>query len=201
MQSFAERIGNESAVRALQRPFVRYVGNQPSAAARHFFGLREALPELSGIALFDRLDSEPELGGKLRCMMWKRNEIENYLCTLRTLEAYAGASARADEPAPLFSDMEKDRRLAAMRQAFAEVKEAMNTLSKGSPWDPQVKASDDFLVPLFKAYFAKLELPNLMGKKQFYELARHVPEDELDPEINEKLEKIARVYLSAKPMS
>lgn len=201
LQAFAERLGNDSAIRALQRPFVRYVGNQPSAAARHFFGLREALPELSGIALFDRLDSKPEPGEALQLMMWKRNEIENYLCTPRTLEAYASASAREQEPAPLFSDMEKDGRVAAMRQAVTEVEEAMNTLGKGSPWDPDVKASDDFLIPLFKAYFAKLELPNLMGKKQFYELARHVPEDELAPEITEKLEKIASVCLSAKPMS
>lgn len=201
LQSFAKRLGNESAMQALQRPFVRYVGNQPGAAGQHFFGLREALPGLAGIALFDRLESEPESRGKLQCSMWERREIENYLCTLKTLEAYATASARVDEPAPLFSDMEKDRRLAAMQEAVAEVEEAMNTLGKGSPWDPEVKASDDFLVPLFKTYFAKLELPNLMDKKQFYELAMHVPEDELDPEITEKLEKIADMFASAQPMS
>jgi len=201
LQSFAERLGSEAAMQALQRPFVRYVGNQPRAAAQHFYGLREVLPELSGVALFDRLDSEPEPDGAVQCMMWKRREIENYLCSRATLEAYAIASARVDEPAPLFSDMEKDRRLSAMREAVAEVEEAMNTLGKGSPWDSQMKASDDFLIPLFKAYFAKLELPNLMDKKQFYELAMHVPEEELAPEITEKLEQIADVYASARPMS
>jgi len=202
LQSFAERLGSEAAMQALQRPFVRYVGNnQPKAAAQHFYGLREVLPELSGVALFDRLDSEPEPDGALQCMMWKRREIENYLCSRATLEAYAIASARVDEPAPLFSDMEKDRRLSAMREAVAEVEEAMSTLGKGSPWDSQVKASDDFLIPLFKTYFAKLELPNLMNKKQFYELAMHVPEEELAPEINEKLERIASVCLSARPIS
>ena len=201
LQSFAKRLENESAMRILQRPFVRYVGNQPRAAAQHFYGLREALPELSGIALFDRLESEPEPSGMLHYMMWRRREIENYLCTPKTLEAYARASARSDEPAPLFSDIEKDRRLAAMRQAVAEVEEAMHTLGKGSPWDPDVKASDDFLVPLFKAYFTKLQLPNLMDKKQFYELAMHVPADELDLEIDEKLKRITRVCLSAQPRS
>ena len=134
-------------------------------------------------------------------MMWQRREIENYLCSRATLEAYAIASARTDEPAPLFSDMEKDRRLEAMREAVAEVEEAMNTLGKGSPWDTEAKASDDFLIPLFKTYFAKLELPNLMDKKQFYELAMHVPEEDIAPEINEKLERIADVYASARSMS
>lgn len=201
LQAFAERLCNEKAMRVLQRPFVHYVGNQPAAAAKHYFALREALPDLAGIALFDRLDSEPEEGGALQYMMWKRREIENYLCTQRTLEAYASASARRDVPMPLFSDMERDRRLMAMQEAISEVGEAMKTLGKGSPWDTEAKASDDFLVPVFRAYFAKLELPNLMDKKQFYELAAHVPEDEIDSEVNEKLSAIAGVGLSAKPLS
>ena len=44
LQAFAERLGNERAIRALERPFVHYVANQPRAAARHYYGLREALP-------------------------------------------------------------------------------------------------------------------------------------------------------------
>ena len=84
--------------------------------------------------------------------MWKRREIENYLCTRRTLEAYASASARLDERMPLFSDVEVEKRLTAVRQAITEIEGAMKTLGKDSPWDPEVKASDDFLVPLFKVY-------------------------------------------------
>ena len=49
LQAFADRLGNEGAVRALERPFVHYVGNRPSAAAHHFHGLREALPNLKGV--------------------------------------------------------------------------------------------------------------------------------------------------------
>ena len=36
-----------------------------------------------------------------------------------------------------------------------------------------------------------------MNKKNFYELAEHVPEDEIDPEIGEKLDAIAAVAESA----
>jgi hypothetical protein len=54
--------------------------------------------------------------------------------------------------------------------------------------------SDDFLSPLFQSYFKKLNLPNLMDKKQFYELADFVPESQLDPGVGEKLDSIVQVW-------
>ena len=201
LQAFAERLGNEKAMRALERPFVHYVGNWPAAAARHYFGLREALPNLQAMALFDRLDAKPDPSGPLQYITWKRREIENYFCTRKTLETYASASARADEPISLFTEPEVNKRLAVMQESITAIEEALRRLGKGSPWDTAVKASDDFLVPLFRAYFDKLDLPNLMDNKQFYELAAHVPEDEIDPEIGEKLDLIASVADSAEPIS
>ena len=59
LQAIARRLRYHGAIRALERPFVHYVGNNPSAAAHHFHGLREALPGLWGIAIFDRLEGEP----------------------------------------------------------------------------------------------------------------------------------------------
>ena len=50
---------------------------------------------------------------------------------------------------------------------------------------------DDFLTPLFGEYFKNLKLPNLMNKSSFHQLVEHVPEDEIDPEITEKLDAIA----------
>ena len=76
---------------------------------------------------------------------------------------------------------------------------ALKTLGKGSPWSADIKASDDFLVPLFDAYFETLGLPNLVAKKNFYELAEHVPDSEIDPEISEKLDAIVRVAERATP--
>ncbi len=199
LQAFAKRLGHDRAARALERPFVRYVGNQPRAAERHFYGLREALPELEGIALFDRLKSAAPADGALRRLEWKRREIENYFCTRATLEAYAAASEAEDRPMPLFTQDEADKRLRAMREAIAEIEEAMARLGKGPPWDAETKVSDEFLAPLFAAYFQKLGLPNLMEKKNFYELAEHIPEAEIDPEVTEKLDAIAETAQSAKP--
>lgn len=135
LQAFARRLGHEPGVRALERPFVYVVGNQPSAVQSHFHGLKEALPELCGVALFDRMDrvQPPDLA-PVECQMWKRREIENYLCSRATLEAYAATSAAQAVPGPLFTEAEAAARLVAMRSAIAEVETALATLGKGSPW-------------------------------------------------------------------
>ncbi len=80
-----------------------------------------------------------------------------------------------------------------MNRSIASIEEAMKKLGKGSPWDPDVKASDDFLTPLFADYFERLDLPNVMPKKSFHVLARHVPKDKIDGEVREKLDVIGRV--------
>ena len=193
LQSFARRLGQEQAIRVLERPFVHYVGNQPAAVSRHYHRLREALPTLRGVALFDRLESEPRDISPVECLTWKRREIENYFCSRATLEAYAIASAPDDALGPLFTAAESHKRLCVMRQAIEEVESALRTLGKGSPWGIDIKASDDFLAPLFDAYFKKLDLPNLMTKKKFYELAEYVPDSEIAPEIHQTLNKIVRV--------
>ena len=199
LRAFAKRLGNDRAVKVLERPFVRYVGNRPPAAANHFHGLREALPTLQGVALFDRLERGAPNTPPLQNLVWKRREIENYLCTEATLETYARASAAEAQPVPLFTFAEVDKRLAAMREAIAEVSEALRTLGKGSPWDADVKVSDEFLTPLFAAYFAKLDIPNLMAKKNFYELADCVPDNEIDSEVGEMLDAITSVAEYAAP--
>ncbi len=196
MQAFAKRLRHQRAIEVLERPFVKYVGNQLSAVQNHYYGLREALSKLCGVALFDRLESEPPESFLVECLIWKRREIENYVCSRATLEAYATASA-SENAAPLFAAAEVEKRQNAMGQAIENVASALKTLGKGSPWSADIKASEEFLVPLFKAYFETLGLPNLMDKKNFYELAEHVPDSEIDPEISEKLDAIARVAESA----
>lgn len=97
------------------------------------------------------------------------------------------------EPMLLFAKSAIDTRVKAMAESVTEIEQAFMKLDKGSPWDADVKVSDDFLRPLFSTYFKKLHLPNLMEKKSFYVLAAYVPEHERDPEIGEKLDEIARV--------
>ena len=197
LRAFASRLDHAPALRALERPFVHYVGNRPTAAANHFHALREAHPELRAAGLFDRLDKQLPGGDAVEWLMWERREFENYLATRRTLERYAVMSASDATPGPLFAASEQTRRVAAMRQSIEVMEAAMKTLGKGSPWDRGVKVSGDFLNPLFSDYFERLGLPNVMPKKSFHVLARHVPRDEIDTEVKEKLDAIAQVAETA----
>lgn len=195
----AEILEYEEAVDILKRPFVHYVTNQPAEVRRHFFGLKEAVPHLRGIAIFDRLGQglPEDLGAQ--AYMWKKREIENYLSFPEVLEAYANASGRDSLPGPLFEATHAEKRKKAMRETIAEMTDAMETLGRGSPWGKDTKVSDDFLIPLFRKFFKKLGHYNVMDKKNFHELARFVPKEKIDSEVKEKLDAIVAVARSARP--
>ena len=192
LRAFAKRLEHRAA-QHLERPFVHYVGNNPDEVRRHFWGLREAKPNLSAIALFDRLPRAlpDDLGAQ--GLIWQRREIENYLCTQQALLAYA----RHEQPDDLFGRAEADRRQEIMSQAIREVADALKTLRNLDPWSPNTKVTDDFLDPLFSQYFKMLGLPNLLRKSDYEILARLLPQDEIDPEITEKLDAIATVAATA----
>jgi ABC-type lipoprotein export system ATPase subunit len=193
LQAFAATLDHPAAD-VLDRPFVTYVGsNVPQKAREHFYGLREAKPDFVGIAIFDRLDRKLQEGQPLLELMWQRREIENYLCLPDVLMAYA----RHDLPNDFFGLAEQERRELAMNAAITEVAQALETLGRPSPWSPDIKASDDFLDPVFDRYFRKLGLPNLMRKSDYYVLARLVPRDQLASEISEKLNAVVQIAGSA----
>ena len=197
LQAFAARLGHKNAIRALEHPFFRLAGNNPSQVRSHFHGLREACPDLLGVAVFDHLDREPQGLAPVECLMWQRREIENYLSSRATLEVYATTLELPVSSGPLFEETEAEARKAVMESAIAETETAMASLDRGSPWDYGIKVSDEFLKPLFVSYFRKLGLRNTMTKKYFYELVKHIPDSEIDPEVCEKLDAISRVAKQA----
>ncbi|MCH8213336.1 MAG: AAA family ATPase [Proteobacteria bacterium] len=193
LKAFAETLGHEAA-EILERPFVHYVGNDPGQVKRHFWGLREAKPDLVGVALFDRLDRPvDDLGAN--GLMWKKREIENYLCMEDVLFAYA----RGNEQDDLFAKAEAQRRHSAMRDAIDEISQALKTLRMPDPWSENIKASDDFLDRVFDKFFEILGLPNMLRKTAYHALAHLIPRDSISPEVTEKLNAIVAVAKNAKP--
>ena len=193
LQALARRMNHRAASAALERPFVQYVANDVSKVRHHFHGLREAVPGLCGVALFDRLERNLPADLGPEGLSWKWREIESYLCTRETLLAYATAytykTEIPEERGPLF-DAANDL---AMRDSISDVESALLTLGKGSPWDGNAKVSDEFLTPVFAAYFQRLGLPNLMSKTNFHQLAEFIPLEQIGSEVREKLDAIARV--------
>jgi len=193
LQTFAQTLGHPAAD-ILERPFVHYVANLPQKAREHFYGLREAYPSLLGVAIFDRLDTTLKSDPPLIEKMWKRREIENYLCMEEVLVAYAHGEMSDD----LFGMAEAQKREQAMKEVLGEISKALQTL--GKDWlSSDIKITDEFLDPLFKKYFEKLKLSNLLLKNDYYVLARLVPKEKIDPEIIEKLDIILSVAKKAKP--
>lgn len=197
LKAFAETLGHPAASQ-LERPFAHYVANRPTAARDHFYGLREAHPDLIGIALFDRLGETLRTDAPLEELMWGRRELENYLALPEVLDAYATASAEGDIAGPLFAAAERDKRRALMRECLADLVPPIALRDRSDPWWSDTKASDDFLDRLFETYFRRLGLPNLMRKTDYHTLARLVPAALIDPEVREKLESIASVAARAR---
>ncbi len=197
LQAFARRLGHEAASEALARPFVRYVANNPSEVTRHYQGLREAVPTLRGIAVFDRVPDGPPDLAPVECLVWERREIGNYVCTKRTLEAYATESSDVDRLGSLFAPPEVERRSAAMRGAIAEVEAELAAKGTASPWDAELRAGEQVLAPILAVFFRKLDV--LVANGSVHELAEHVPEDEIAPDVTRKMDAIARVAAGASP--
>jgi hypothetical protein len=194
LRAFA-RMLDHPAQEVLERPFVHYVANQPSQVRHHFHGLREAKADLVAVALFDRLDVDllPD-HPNLKQHMWRRREIESYLCQRTTLIQYAEDRGR-EQQGDLFAASWR----AAMEEAIEQISAALRALGKADPWGPDLKVSDEFLAPLFDRFYKELGLPNLMRKTDYHMLAPFVEIDAIDPEIREKLDLIVAIAGQAKP--
>ncbi|NLG84361.1 MAG: AAA family ATPase [Firmicutes bacterium] len=198
LQAFARRSGH-SVVDFLERPFVCYVGNDIARAWTHFYGLREAKPDLIGIGIFDRQEKSYEEKTGLRILMWKKREIENYLCRPQVLLAYAEASAAETALGGIFLKPEAEKRGRVMQECLEDLVPRLALQDPRDPWWDDVKASDEFLARLFDLFYRRLELPNLIAKSDYHILAEYIPPEAIDPEIKEKLDAIEAVAKTARP--
>ena len=182
------------AAELLEAPYVHYVANLPRRASDHFHGLRDAKPDLVGVAIYDRLQSPPPDDPHLLHLTWRRRELENYLCRRDALLDFAAAEGRRLQGA-LFGDAWRQR----MQECIAAIEQALRTLGAAPPWGPDVKASDEFLDPLFARFYASVDSPNPMLKTDYHRLAAFLDPGAADPEITEKLDAIAGAAARARP--
>lgn len=198
LQSFAAKL-DHPARDVLARPFVHYVQNQPQRARDHFYGLREAKGDLLGVAIFDRLDRAVQPDEPLVELMWRRNEIENYLCQPETLRSFAEGSVQEAVPGPLWEATEAERRRSTMDAIIRDLVPPAALRDPSDVWWTDTKISEQFLDRLFARFYQELGLPNLMRKTDYHVLARHVPDEMIDPEITKMLDAIVDVARRARP--
>lgn len=175
------------AASILDRPFVHYVLNQPKSAESHFFGLREAKHDLRAVAVFDRLDAGLPASFTIPNVVWRKREIENYLCRREVLLRYAEGM----EPDDLVGRALKLKRRDAMANAIQRVENAIKVLGRDA-WSDNEKVSDEFLPSVFKIYFDTLKMDDRLNKSNFHELAEFLSRDEIDAEIVKCLDLILK---------
>ena len=191
LQAFAATL-KHPAVEHLERPFVHYTGNQPTRAQEHFHALREAVPGLRGLAVFDHLERPLPVDDFLRLRMWSRAEIENYLWFPEVLEAYAdGEDSEQD-------DLFRRQRRQVMRSVLERLLPLAALEDREDPWWREEQASRH-LGRIFDEYFRRLGLPNLMAKRDYHQLAALVPAPLLDAEVGRILDDIVATAQEARP--
>ena len=196
LRAFAEKLSHD-AMAVLERPYVHYVGNQPTEARKHFYGLREAKPDLVGFCLFDRISDQLQTPPELIEYAWQKRELENYIVSSRqVLIDWARAEAEERIGGPLFSGPW----VSTMEERITEIENALATLRQESPWSPDIKVTDDFLDGLFETFFEKLEMPNLMQKTNYHTLVQYLPAEQIDPEVTKVLDAILEVAEKAAPL-
>lgn len=196
LQAFAQKL-EHPVVRVLEVPYVHYIGNQPRKARNHFYGLREAKPDLVGFCLFDRIDKKLRKRPELTEYAWECREIENYIVTNKQVLLNW---VRNETIEHADNEVSLDERISIMEEQISEIEKARETLGQESPWAPDVKVSTDFLDPLFASFFKKLQLPNLMQKTNYHILVRYVPTEQIDPEVSDVLDAILDVANRAVPL-
>lgn len=193
LRGFA-KVLDHPALEILDNVFVHYVYNQPKLAEHHFHGLREAKPDLVGVAIFDRLEAGLPASFNISGKTWNRREIENYLCDKEVLLRYAEGM----EPDDLVGRALKEQRRDAMLYAIDRVEAAFKELGR-DPWSFDEKVSEEFLPTVFKRYFERLGADNRLNKSDFHVLTEHILKDEIDPEIVDALDLILTQKKKAKP--
>ncbi len=200
LQAFAKKL-NHSSQTELEMPYVHYIGNQPREARKHFYGLREAKPNLVGFCLFDRIDKNLRSRPELTEYAWECREIVNYIIINRqVLIDWVCDAAKEHAGGPLFESISVSTWAPILEETITEIENARETLGQESPWSPNTKVSNEFLDPLFASFFEKLELPNLMQKTNYHTLVKFVPADQIDPEVSDVLDGILEVAKKAKPL-
>ena len=142
--------------------------------------------------MLDRTDKGLRDAGDLSEYMWKKYEVENYVCNYDAILGYVtGGLDKSD----LFEGVEALDREIQIKQEIKKLQDAFKVINKPEPFSDDVKASDEFLSPLFENFSRSLGGAGSMSlrKKDFYKLVEYIPVEDIDNEVKEVLDKIAEV--------
>lgn len=191
LKMFARKL-NHPVLNDLENAFVDYVsGNLPQKARENFYGLKEAVPDLRGVAIFDKI-TNPLQQTELQEVMWNKNEIENYFFKPDALIKFAEGKEEKD----LFGAYESERRKAIMQECINLIIPQIAIENPSDKYWSDQKASPE-MERIFEEYYKKLGIPEYLSKNKFYEIIDYIPENEIDAEVKEKLDMIQNLLSGA----
>lgn len=187
---------NHPARLALSKPYIHYLNtNLPSTARGHFNAVKEANPRLKGLAIFDRLEKEPQgVQDGFVDLQWSRREIENYLAEPEVFRAFARGNRISDD---LIEQSEWQQRVEAMDETIAEIEAATQTLGEDL-WDPARKASEQVLPQIFQRYRQKIQDVRIPASKgEYHKLVEFQRPESIHSEVVYMLDAILNTYNEA----
>ncbi|GHT19865.1 ATPase AAA [Bacteroidia bacterium] len=160
--------------------------NVPNTAVSNYVSLQTIFPELKGLALFDRIDTNLDAKRPLKVICWKKRELENYFATPAILIEHAKL-LRHEYPKYTQTQLEDMMSNAITKYTIPAYLEDLD-----DAWWSDAKLSDDWLDKIFPEFYKQLGLDknSFNFKKNYYQLITLMDSKNIAPEITEKLDAI-----------
>ena len=203
-------VQNNYPGQSLDAELERVEGGFGVTPPQHFNGLRNLLPELTGLAILDndgrgRPDSAE---GPLKVVYWKRYEVENYFVTPGLLNAYARAQfADLDLFGGFVQDIESVLDELVLAQVFDGIGADFAAWKQGSAelarvvWEAKTERRklSIFAEEFFRRLAHRVAGQILLTKGELHRLVEHAPAAAISAEVGEKLDLLAALFRRAKP--
>ncbi len=162
---------------------IHYLGNNlPNDAKSNFVAIQPFIPNLKGLAIFDKLEKNIE-ERPIEILSWTKREIENYFARPHILKRYAMSLA---------IEHKKDEK---QFESIMDAAIVNNTLPRRlnnleDSWWSEGKLTDEWLDLIFPEFYEQIKLTPIFRKGAYYQLIRLLKSNEIDSEIVDKLDRI-----------
>ena len=176
LREWARILGHPS-LPFFEKPFWKKTAQAKQPAARHFYAMRLLVPDFLGVELCDgdkKRSKQSTLPAGMIRLFWDRDEIESYLLHPRSIRRYVESNTSKE----------------MTEKAEEYMRQQLPPTLYHKPFE-----SSEFLLDPKKA---KVFLSNILqesglnvNESDFYQIAAQVTQDEIHPEVIEKLNAIA----------
>jgi ABC-type nitrate/sulfonate/bicarbonate transport system ATPase subunit len=201
-------VQNNYPIQNLSAELERVEGGFGLTPKDHFFSLRELIPGLQGLAIFDNdgRPREPFEQGGLHQVYWQRYEAENYFLTPNVLLAYCQAHYAdmsllgnfQEEINSVLSSLIKERVFAG-NEADYQVFHSAESQAAKLLWEAKTERLklSDFAEEFFRRLADKLGNAMLLRKGELHRLVAFVQPERIPAEVSEKLDLLRALFALA----